>query len=133
MTGCVLKVYGESFDVSSYLEGVSLVATQVFRAEDLPKRGEVGTDAGFHCVVSDRAETDFEGQVEEAVQFLRLHRADLTHLRAFAVRDAFLDFALGERHDVAIQRETLPVELLRECSDLGLEIVLTMMCNLGDG
>jgi len=69
MSGCVLEVYGESFDVATYLGRVSL------RADPVVITNDTSRDQGFHCLVSDARSQDLPRQIEEASIFLQRHPA----------------------------------------------------------
>ncbi len=81
---------------------------------------------GFNVVVSDAPGDDLPAQVEDAIQFLAAHHAELTRLMASSGMDgAVLDFGI-ERRDVVVQCDTLPAPLIRLAGELGLAIEISL-------
>ena len=65
---------------------------------------------------------DFAGQVRDAIRFLKRHGAAVRKLRRFpGVEDATLDFGIVW-HDVAVQADVLPAELVLLAGKCGLAV-----------
>jgi len=123
---CILRAAGDGFTVDTFLASTSLVAYDVFR------RGEPKTSAtqfktsGINIEVSATDFNDLEGQVEDAIRFLKSNREELKRLRRFqGVEDVRLDFAV-EAKDVFVQSNYLPPELLALAAELGVGIELSI-------
>ena len=105
---CVLRVSGKHLDVDVQLAASGLTPHRVFRAGE-PRRssrpdGERNEQSGFTVDVSRGSWSSLEGQVSDAIAFLKRHGDALSILRAAAgVEDIRLDFPI----DLRIDRETV--------------------------
>jgi hypothetical protein len=125
----MLRVLGDSFQPREFLKGTGLMPCSVFvKGDTSESRRRPSQTSGFNCAVSSDS-ASFEKQVEDALAFFKANSTDLErlHLRK-DIESMYLDFAYECRLDdevVAVQREYLPVELLRRAGELGLGIALT--------
>lgn len=136
MPGCVLRVHGPDFDPRDFLASIKLTPYAVFRRGDprfpnFPNpEYRVHTSGGFQCDVSGDDGHDLRAQIDDAIAFLKQHRRDLRKLkREPAIEGKWLDFGYFCRlhpETVWMQREFLPIELLRLCAELEIEIGLSL-------
>jgi hypothetical protein len=126
MPGCVFHVSGQDFGVDEFLEATSLKPNQVWRRGEVRNRkGEICEHSGFSMNVSE-IDGDLAGQCEDAIIFLRRHKAELAQLAALpGANDRRLDFGY-DRRDVAVQCDYLPPELLALAGSLGIGIELSL-------
>ena len=92
------------------------------------RRDEPGT-YGFNVSVSRRAWEDLKGQFSDAIEFLAKHRESLLKLRALRPDSAVLDFPAEvdpETRHVVLFDVTVPVELSRASSEVGLAVEITL-------
>ena len=126
MSGCVLHVRGDDFDVDAFLTQSTLRPYQIHRRGE-PRRYHGGnhSDSGFSLDVSE-ADGDLAAQVEDAIRLLREWEPELQHLQTFGgVSDARLDFGYFRR-DAAVQCDFLPASLLAVAGRCGIGIELSL-------
>jgi hypothetical protein len=134
MPGCVLRVSGKDFLPELVLSKLRLRPYSVFcrgdkRFPENPRSEKTHESGGFKCDVS-KVDGDLAGQVRDAIEFLRKHFDDLQRLSSEpSIQSKCLDFGydceLNER-DCMVQGESLPVELLKLCAELGIRIDLSL-------
>jgi hypothetical protein len=126
MPGCVLHASNGDFDVDAFLRASTLKPYRVFHRGEpaaCPK-GSNHEDSGF-CVDVSTA-TDLRIEVNDAIQFIQEHEAELLRLaQALPPESVCLDFGHYQR-DVAVQVDRLPPALLRLAVMLGIGITLSM-------
>jgi hypothetical protein len=128
--GCVLRVWGDEFDIDNLLSHVRITPCSVQR-KGLPRFGpqsRVATATGFNIVTSEASECDLSVQINDTIAFLRLHNDDLAAIMSFpGVAGAMLDFSVESRlgGDIIGQNDSLPSELLLLAGTLGIGINLT--------
>lgn len=125
MPGCVLRASSGDFDVDAFLRASTLKPCRVFhRGETGCPKGSSHEESGF-CVDVSMA-TDLRIEVNDAIQFLQAHEAELTRLtQTLPPESVCLDFG-HYRRDVAVQVDRLPHALLRLAVMLGIGITLSM-------
>jgi hypothetical protein len=127
--GCYLRVSGRQFDVDAYLRRGSLTAARVYRRGEpefkSKPRGRKLRRSGINILVSLRDQSDFAGQLKDAVRFLgRYMRAIQALRRRPGVEGGVLDFGVEPRADAAIQMNRFPAQLVRLAgrAELALEL-----------
>ena len=126
---CVLRAGGKRFDVDACVDRLGLRVLRVFRrGEPRSPARPTGPKSVFSCanvLVSDREFSDYNGQVRDAIRYLKRNRKLLRRLRRYSgVEWAYLDFGV-ELRDVAVQSDFLPEELVTMAGNLGLGIELS--------
>lgn len=134
MPGCVLRISGEEFNPDKFLEMSTLVPYKVMHRGDQvcpvgPRSDQVFEYGGFKCDVSE-IDGNLEGQIADAIRFLKENRADLQKLRTeTSVQSRWLDFGIDcriDRRKVVVQGEYLPIELIKLCGELDIEIGISI-------
>ena len=125
MPGCVLHASRGDFDVDAFLQASTLKPYRVFhRGEPRHPRQSIYEESGF-CVDVSTA-TDLRIEVNDAIQFMHEHEAELIRLiQALPPESVCLDFGHYQR-DVAVQVDRLPPALLRLAVMLGIGLTLSM-------
>jgi hypothetical protein len=128
MLSCVLRIDGRDFNVDHYLRTTGLVADCVYRRGEMLRAGTLHQTSGFTVLVSEPENEDFSTAVADAVSFLRGHRGELEKLSEVPGVDGMsLDFGRGFKvGEMMTQSTRLPVELLKECAEIGIEIELSI-------
>jgi hypothetical protein len=120
---CVLRAFGDEFNPADFLETSSLEAYSTFRRGDRRFKSSEAVEetSGFKIEVSTAEWTDREGQFNDAIEFLRLHRSDLERLTAWAgVECVVLDFPFEGSKFATFVR--CPIALARESAALNIEL-----------
>jgi hypothetical protein len=132
MAGCVLRAYGsdagDDFDVDDFL------LTSAFSPCSISHRGQprhlkstkINSASGFNLIVSDSG--DVSTQIDEATKFLISNREELLRLKTYPkVETVSLDFGwVFPFQHTAAQYRHFSLQFLRECSDLGIEIEISV-------
>jgi hypothetical protein len=128
MLSCVLRIDGRDFKVDRYLRTTGLVADCVYRRGEKLRAGVFCQTSGFTVLVSEPENEDFSTAVADVVSFLRGHRGELEKLREVPGVDGMnLDFGRGFKvGEMMAQSTRLPVELIEECAEIGIEIELSI-------
>jgi hypothetical protein len=127
---CVLRASGSDFSVDRFLEGSELISCTVYlkgeqRSPASKSRGNVNKSSGLRIDVSEAAFDDVQGQIRDAVSFLKRNEAELRRLCKFpGVEGVTLDFGIAMR-DVIAQYDYFPPELLYLAGSLGIGIELS--------
>ncbi len=123
MSGCVLHVSGEHFDVDAFLSRTSLRPYRVHHRGEARRRSGVFPDSGLSLDVS-KADGQLSAKVSDVIRFLTEHETELRRLQSFpGVADLRLDFGYYAR-EAAAQFDYLPPELLARAGSLGIELSL---------
>ncbi len=131
---CVLRVTGKRFDVDQHLAASGLSPCNVFRTGEFRstsrpqgKRHEV---SGFTVEVSRGSWSCVDGQVNDAIAFLKQHKDALAVLRsAPGVEDMRLDFSVDlriDRESVLVQFDYFPPALVSRAGALGLGLEISV-------
>ncbi len=132
---CVLRAYGEEFDVDQYINNSSLRAYSICRRGERRFPTSTGnTDcheySGLKITVSEKEWDDLLGQIGDAELFLNANSTALDQLVAYPkVEQVLLDFPLDLRIDgktIAGQSDFLPPLLLKLAGNLGVGIELSL-------
>ena len=126
---CVLRANGCEFLVDCFLEDSDLVPCKVYHRGEprspLSMQGKVHESSGLHIVVSEADFDNMQGQIQDAISFMKHHQAELERLCKFpGVEGSYLDFGIAKR-DVVAQYDYLPPELLYLAGSLGIGIELS--------
>ena len=124
---CILKIYNDSksfrpFSQETEIPVYSVLDKGEYRNKKKTRKME---NYSISLDVSDREWDDFDGQVSDAVQFLKVHRVTLKKLLNTAgTTDAYLDFPIYSRlnKEIANQNDHLPRELISLAGELNLGI-----------
>jgi hypothetical protein len=124
---CVLRIYGKKFNLDTFLSQTSLKPSAVFRKgepriKDNPK-GKKILQNGVNIGVSYASFHDLDGQIRDAIKFLKENKKELRRIIASKEINGIwvLDFAI-KRRDVAVQCEEFPQELLLLMGSLGVTL-----------
>jgi hypothetical protein len=94
-----------------------------------PDKGKPFSDSGFRSDVSTKGFDDFNGQVKDAIQYLKRHKSKIVQLReAFKVKDITLDFPIDLRigEKIVAQFDYLPPQLISLSGELGIGIEISI-------
>ena len=128
--GCYLRVSGRQFDVDGYVRRGSLPAATIYRRgepefKSKPK-GRKALRSGINVLVSRKHQSDFAGQLKDAVRFLERHMRAIQALRRRpGVQDGVLDFGVEPHPEAAMQMNTFSVHLVRLAGQAGLALELS--------
>jgi hypothetical protein len=128
---CLLKIFSDTASFKAYAEKARLPVYSVHDAGDI-RRHRTGEAYGVYRIsfdVSDREWDDVQGQVQDAIRFLRAHAPVVRQLiDSHPVSDAYLDFPIWSRLDANIvnQNDHLPRELIRLCAEAGIGIEIAL-------
>lgn len=136
MPGCVLRVHGADFDPREFLASAELRPYAVFRKGD-PRflrssnpKNRFHTSSGFQCDVSSDEGYNLRVQIEDAIAFLKQNYRDLERTKGeSAIEGKWLDFGYYCRlhpDTVWMQGEYFPIDLIRLCAELEIEIGLSL-------
>ena len=125
---CVLRVWGEGFDVAKFFLRSSLQPDAVYENGEATasiKRERPEGVSGFNLTVSDADFDSLEAQIREALLFLDLHEDELRRLGSFpGVEGLALDFGV-RRRDVVAQTDTFPSDFLWRSGALDISLQIT--------
>jgi len=125
---CVLHVRSKLASFAKYLKMSRLPSYQSHEKGEISRYGKPYSDYGFSCIVSEKEWTDFEGQIEDAIRFLREHEDELRNLLGkYELDDIRLDFPFSSHldEDCIAQFDYLPPELLKLAGNIGIGIELS--------
>ncbi len=132
--GCYLRIggfpEGPDFEVDSFLAASPFRPAAVFRrgCKPSPSSRRVSLYSGFNLEVSEADGENPGQQVEDAMAFLRENKAELERLMALPnLNFVDLDFSWNFPYErVVIRSRDFPVELLRLCANLGIEMEVSV-------
>ncbi len=118
--GCVLRVWGKSFDVDAFLKASSFKPLTIWHTGEsqLPASNPAGRrqqHSGMHISVSEREFSDLSGQIKDAISFLQTYHGELLRLKDFPVED----------RDAAVQCDSFPPELLVLLGNLRIMLAIS--------
>jgi hypothetical protein len=126
---CVLRAWGEAFDVDAFLVNSPLEPETVYeKGQLIPNSG--GEDrgrrsSGFNLTVSDAGFDDLEAQILGAIFFLDEYEDELRRLGSYSgVEGVSIDFGVLLR-DVVTQTDTFPSDLLWRAGALDIDLQVT--------
>jgi hypothetical protein len=123
--GCTLRVSGPCALVAAAVGDSEMKFKEsVFAAR---KRKSEQDETTFNCQVSEADNDDVPVQIDEAVAFLAAHRAELAKLLSReGVEHAMLDFGWDFPEGKLGQWNRFPIELIRRCAELGIELEVSI-------
>ncbi len=127
---CVLRAKGSDFLVDRFLEGSELIPCDVYqkgepRSPANKPQGNAHESSGLHVEISEADFDNLQGQIEDAISFMKQHKSELERLCKFpGVKGVCLDFGIAKR-DVVAQYDYFPPELLYLAGSLGIGIELS--------
>ena len=128
---CILRAYGDDFDVHSFVQGSSLIADSVWvKGEKRFPGGAriqiINDSSGIRVVASDAEFTELPRQIEEAISFLHENHDEIRKLTTFpGVEGAVLDFGV-DIYPPAWASFTFPPELLSFAGAAGVSLCLSV-------
>ena len=127
MDSCLIRVLGDKFDPASIVDKLTMVPYSTFRQGETRAGRKLSKTGGMSFEVG---KGPFQVQKVLAIEFLRRHQEELLQVSVIpTIEEFFLEFTteclLGPESDIVIQRDYLPVVLIRLASDAGLGIVLS--------
>lgn len=127
---CVLRVFGNEFNVDDYLKESSFLPCKIFRKGE-PRSSKPNakllTDSGFNLDVS-HADFEFsEQQLSDAIEFLKSNSRELNRLKDFpGIEEICLDFAISVSDVWFSKSIRLNVQLIEEAAKYRIEIEISL-------
>jgi hypothetical protein len=126
MPGCVLRASGDFFDPKLFLNDSALAPGNVFQKGERKAQDRSWTTSGFTVVVSEASGDDLAEQIQDAIEFLRVHNEEVVRLRRFEGLDGVdLDFGVNRKNGF-LQSSYLPPELVTLAGALGVGIEISI-------
>lgn len=128
---CILRAYGQDFDVKCFLQESLLIADSfwVKGERQFPNSTRIQTttnSSGIRVVVSEADFTEFLYQIEDAVSFFRQNHDELRKLTAFpSVEGVVLDFGVDISR-LFLASFVFPPELLSCAGAVGVSLCLSV-------
>jgi hypothetical protein len=137
---CVLRAYGQTFDVDGFLADSPWRPYPVYhRGEKVRVRvrgPEQHECSGFVLDVpgSDTPSEAFADQAAAALNFLSDNHSECERLKSFpGVEGRMLDFAVPLRSDQPMRSHHIPLELVRAAADLSMSLEVTVYAVSAEG
>ena len=122
---CILRVWGTDLAVDELAAATSLEPYRIDRKGERRNSTRIFEKSCANFEVSDLGFHEFEGQVKDAIEFLKQYQDALRVIVGFqGVQGAVLDFGLAWR-DVMAQTDQLPASLLALAGNLGIGVDLS--------
>ena len=126
MPGCVLRVWGEDFDVDAFLSESPWEPTVVRRRGERRFGGAKVRSSGFNVLVSDASGAEFERQLEDAERFLADHAPEFERLAATGGADEpWLDFGIERARLPRGGGEYFPASFLALAAETGVAVAVS--------
>jgi hypothetical protein len=124
---CILRISGETLDIDSLLSQCPLAADRSWKkGEPRSLNGKLNSDSGANFIASEVDFDEFERQVTEATEFLKLHTAHIAQIVAFpGVQNAVLDFGVSLKERYVAQYSYLPPKLIQLAASAGIGIEIS--------
>ena len=131
---CILHLSGKNFDVDAFIAKSKLRPYKVFykgkpKLKSKPD-GRKAEHTGCAILVSDADFDNIEGQIKDAISYLKRNNKKLLVLtKTKGIKFATLDFGIDARIDGKehlTQSETFPSKLLQLAGNLGLSIEISL-------
>ena len=129
---CVLRAYGQEFDVDRFLADSPWRPNPVYRRGEKEVRlrsTEPHECSGFVLRIadSDTLGEAFASQAAAVLKFLEENRAECERLKGFpGIEGRVLDFAVPLLDDQPMRSHHIPVELVRSAADLDVALEITV-------
>ena len=126
MPGCVLRASGDYFEPQRFLDDSAFLPCNVFRKGERKAQNRSWTSSGFTVVVSEASGDDLAQQIQDAIEFLRMHGEEIVRLRRFeGLDDVDLDFGVNRKNGF-LQSSYLPPELVTLAGALGVGVEISI-------
>ncbi len=124
---CILRAEGTDFDVDAYIQDCPLDIVGIHRKgqpKSMQEPDELYSGSNLNINVSEADFDDFSGSIEDTIDFLREEFAEIARLRDYPGLDSIgIDF--GIKQTAYVWSNRFPIELIRQCAELGLEIEIS--------
>ena len=129
---CILRVSGESLDVTKFLEAVRVTPDRVWHKGELrfPYKADSKRylNSGASFVASSAGLRDFDDQISEATGFLQQNQRAIKSIQLFnSVDELELDFGIALR-EAACHSDFLPASFLQAAAMAGVAVRLSHYC-----
>ena len=123
----ILRVYGKSFDVDSFIENTSLKIIKAYRkGERRNPKSKPNIYSGINIRVSDIDFDNYEGQQDESLAFMAAHEEELIRLRDFTGVDSLtIDYG-AEIYPPGWCSFRFPHELMLKAGELKINLELSV-------
>lgn len=135
---CVLRAYGDEFDVDAFLAESPLEPCSVIRRgtrESSKSKRPPPDYSGFHVGVCDASWTGVSAHIEGLFAFFRKNSSELARLKSYpGLETIYVDVPVGLRlgsPDVAVQGEIFPPNLVELAGRLGVGLGISLYPALG--
>ena len=126
MPGCVLRASGDYFQPQGFLDDSDLVPWNVFRKGERKAEKRSWDSSGFTVVVSEASGDDLAQQIQDAIEFLRMHKEEVARLmRSEGLDYVQLDFGVNRKNGF-LQSSYLPPEILSLAGALGVGVEISI-------
>jgi len=126
MPGCVLRASGDYFQPQGFLDDSDLVPWNVFRKGERKAEKRSWDSSGFTVVVSEASGDDLAQQIQDAIEFLRMHKEEVARLmRSEGLDYVQLDFGVNRKNGF-LQSSYLPPEILSLAGALGVGVDISI-------
>jgi hypothetical protein len=126
MPGCVLRGSGDYFDPHAFLDDSTFVPANVFRKGERKGQNRSWISSGFTFVVSEASGDDLAQQIQDAIEFLQMHKEEVGRLMRFEGLDGVdLDFGVNRKNGF-LQSSYLPPELVTLAGALGVGLEISI-------
>ena len=128
MPGCVLRASGDYFEPQVFLNDSAFVPCNVFRKGERKAENRSWSSSGFTVVVSEASGEDLAQQIQDAIEFLGMHKEEVVRLTRFEGLDGVeLDFGVNRKNGF-LQSSYLPPELVALAGALGVGVEISIYC-----
>ena len=128
---CILRVYGNNFDVKSFVASNVLIVDSYWVKGEMRFPGStvietINDSSGVRIVASEAEFTELKKQIEDTILFLRDHHSAAGKLTAYpGVEGAVLDFGV-DIYPPGWASFTFPPELLSLAGSVGIALCLSV-------
>ncbi|HBZ66500.1 MAG TPA: hypothetical protein DEO70_06655 [Bacteroidales bacterium] len=126
---CILKVYSDTDSFKSFEKTTKVPVYSSYDKGESKGKSQVRADYKISFDISGKDWDDFEGQVEDSINFLAKYYDDIEQLfKTHSITTAYLDFPLYSRlyGDIVNQNNHLPKELIVLAGKLSLGIEMAI-------
>ena len=122
----VLRASGDRFDPNRFLEQSTLKPCNVFMKGERRSETSVWNSSGITVPTIDAEIENLPKQIQDSIDFLKLHRDELKHLKQFeGIDDMRIDFGV-ERKTVFAQSHFLPADLVTLAGEIGIGLEISV-------
>ncbi len=132
---CILRISGDSLNVESLLSKFPLDADRSWKkGEPRTLKGKLYIDSGANFLASEADLDEFNRQVSEATEYLKLNALVISEMVKFpGVQDAVLDFGVAFKEEYVTQFSYLPPKLIQLAASAGVGIEISHYACGNDG